>query len=38
VDDETIRIRRDRLLMLFRYLGALNEHRNQVKRHLDEQL
>jgi len=38
VDDETIRIGRDRLLRVFRYLGALNEHRNPVKRHIDEQL
>jgi hypothetical protein len=38
VDNETIRIGRERLLRVFRYLGALNEHRNPVKRHIDEQL
>ena len=35
---ETIRIGRDRLLRVFRYLEALNEHRNPVKRHIGEQL
>jgi very-short-patch-repair endonuclease len=29
---------RDRLLRVFRYLEALNEHRNPVKRHIGEQL
>jgi len=38
VDSETIRIGRDRLLRVFRYLEALNEHRNPVKRHIGEQL
>ena len=38
MDNETIRIGRERLLRVFRYLGALNEHRNPVKRHIDEQL
>jgi hypothetical protein len=38
VDNDTIRIGRERLLRVFRYLGALNEHRNPVKRHIDEQL
>lgn len=38
MDDETIRIGRDRLLRIFRYLEALNEHRNPVKRHIGEQL
>ena len=37
MDSETIRTGRDRLLRVFRYLEALNEHRNPVKRHLDEQ-
>jgi very-short-patch-repair endonuclease len=38
VDSETIRMGRDRLLRVFRYLEALNEHRNPVKRHIGEQL
>ena len=38
MDSETIRTGRDRLLRVFRYLEALNEHRNPVKRHLGEQL
>ena len=38
MDSETIRIGRDRLLRVFRYLEALNEHRNPVKRHIGEQL
>jgi hypothetical protein len=38
MDSETTRIGRDRLLRVFRYLDALNEHRNPVKRHIDEQL
>ena len=38
MDSETVRTGRDRLLRVFRYLEALNEHRNPVKRHLDEQL
>ena len=38
MDGETIRTGRDRLLRVFRYLEALNEHRNPVKRHLGEQL
>ena len=38
MDTETIRIGRDRLLRVFRYLEALNEHRNPVKRHIGEQL
>src|SRR5258707_971986 len=38
MDSETTRIGRDRLLRVFRYLEALNEHRNPVKRHIDEQL
>ena len=38
VDSEIIRIGRDRLLRVFRYLEALNEHRNPVKRHIGEQL
>lgn len=38
MDSDTIRTGRDRLLRVFRYLEALNEHRNPVKRHLGEQL
>ena len=38
MESETVRIGRDRLLRVFRYLEALNEHRNPVKRHLGEQL
>src|SRR6266550_3346289 len=38
MDSETIRIGRDRLLRVFRYLQALNEHRNPVKRRIGEQL
>jgi very-short-patch-repair endonuclease len=38
VNNETIRTGRDRLLRVFRYLKALNEHRNPVKRHIGEQL
>jgi len=38
MDSETVRTGRDRLLRVFRYLEALNEHRNPVKRHLGEQL
>ena len=38
MDSETIRMGRDRLLRVFRYLEALNEHRNPVKRHIGEQL
>jgi very-short-patch-repair endonuclease len=38
MDNETTRIGRDRLLRVFRYLEALNEHRNPVKRQIDEQL
>jgi len=38
MDSETIRIGRDRLVRVFRYLEALNEHRNPVKRHIGEQL
>jgi len=38
MDSETIRTGRDRLLRVFRYLEALNQHRNPVKRHLGEQL
>jgi very-short-patch-repair endonuclease len=38
MDSETIRIGRDRLLRVFRYLAALNEHRNPVKRQIGEQL
>jgi very-short-patch-repair endonuclease len=38
MDSETIRIGRDRLLRVFRYLEALNEHRNPVKRRIGEQL
>jgi very-short-patch-repair endonuclease len=38
MDSETVRMGRDRLLRVFRYLEALNEHRNPVKRHIGEQL
>ena len=38
MNSETIRTGRDRLLRVFRYLKALNEHRNPVKRHIGEQL
>src|SRR5580693_5781593 len=38
MDSETIRIGRDRLQRVFRYLEALNEHRNPAKRHIGEQL
>ena len=38
MNSETIRMGRDRLLRVFRYLEALNEHRNPVKRHIGEQL
>jgi very-short-patch-repair endonuclease len=38
MDSETIRVGRDRLLRVFRYLEALNEHRNPVKRDIREQL
>ena len=38
MDGKTVRIGRDRLLRVFRYLEALNEHRNPVKRHIREQL
>ena len=38
MDSETAQIGRDRLLRVFRYLKALDEHRNPVKRHLGEQL
>ena len=38
MDNETVRIGRDRLLRVFRYLQALNEHRNPVKRNIREQL
>ena len=38
MDSELVRTGRDRLLRVFRYLEALNEHRNPVKRHLDQQL
>ncbi|HEY3619277.1 MAG TPA: hypothetical protein VGK96_20905, partial [Candidatus Sulfotelmatobacter sp.] len=38
MDTETLRIGRDRLLRVFRYLQAINEHRNPVKRQIGEQL
>jgi very-short-patch-repair endonuclease len=38
MDSETTQTGRDRLLRVFRYLEALDEHRNPVKRHLGEQL
>ena len=38
MDSETAQTGRDRLLRVFRYLEALDEHRNPVKRHLGEQL
>jgi very-short-patch-repair endonuclease len=38
MDSAAIRTGRDRLLRVFRYLEALNEHRNPVKRHIREQL
>ena len=38
MDSEIVRTGRDRLLRVFRYLEALNEHRNPIKRHLGEQL
>src|SRR5215471_1087232 len=38
MDSETAQIGRDRLLRVFRYLKALDEHRNPVKRHLGEQM
>jgi very-short-patch-repair endonuclease len=37
-DSRTVRTGRERLLRVFRYLEALNEHRNPVKRHIEEQL
>src|SRR5215467_1516880 len=38
MDSETAQIGRDRLLRVFQYLKALDEHRNPVKRQLGEQL
>src|SRR5215469_2278965 len=38
MDSETAQIGRDRLLRVFHYLKALDEHRNPVKRQLGEQL
>src|SRR4029077_325206 len=38
MDRKTILTGRDRLLRVFRYLAALNEHRNPVKRQIGEQL
>ncbi len=36
--DETLRIARDRVTRIFRYLEALNQHRNPAKRQTSEQL
>ncbi|MGB9825618.1 MAG: AAA domain-containing protein, partial [Desulfofundulus sp.] len=38
MDDDKLRICRDRLIRVFRYLEALNQHRNPVTRHVREQL
>lgn len=38
MEAETLRIRRDRLSRVFRYLEALNQHRNPAKRQIREQL
>jgi very-short-patch-repair endonuclease len=38
MDNETLRIGRDRLSRVFRYLEALNQHRNPAKRQIREQL
>ena len=38
MDGETLRIGRDRISRVFRYLEALNQHRNPAKRQIREQL
>lgn len=38
MDTEIIRVGQDRIQRVFRYLQALNEHRNPVRRRIDEQL
>src|SRR2546425_3983090 len=38
MDPEKLRIARDKLTRVFRYLEALNQHRNPAKRRVDEQL
>src|SRR5690242_19578460 len=37
MDAEKLRISRDKLTRVFRYLGALNQHRNPAKRQIHEQ-
>ncbi len=38
IDSETLRVGRDRITRVFRYLEALNQHRNPAKRQIREQL
>jgi len=38
MDAEKLRIARDKLTRVFRYLEALNQHRNPAKRQIHEQL
>ena len=38
IDAETLRVGRDRISRVFRYLQALNQHRNPAKRQVREQL
>ncbi len=38
IDAETLRVGRDRISRVFRYLRALNQHRNPAKRQIREQL
>ena len=38
LDSETLRIAKDRTAQVFRYLEALNQHRNPAKRQIHEQL
>jgi len=37
IDSETLRVGRDRITRVFRYLEALNQHRNPAKRQIGEQ-
>src|SRR5262245_66294315 len=38
LNDETLRVGKDRITRIFRYLEALNQHRNPAKRQISEQL
>lgn len=38
VSEEQLRVGREKVVQVFRFLEALNQHRNEAKRHLDDQL